>query len=159
MKRRNGKAALTRLGKVITVQISGNRSTEEVKKSLNLYELAYADLVSKHEDLTILIEEDELFETEERWLEDCQETFLRLKIDTEDYLKQYIISKENQDAIDSATKPTEDLELSQTNNTAKTGNAVLPVYKEIRHRRKQGQKKTSRAPKHLVTTRSQQLET
>ena len=37
VKRRNGKAALTRLGKTISLQVAGNRSTEEVRKSLDLY--------------------------------------------------------------------------------------------------------------------------
>ena len=37
IKRRNGKAALTRLGKTISLQVSVNRSTEEVRKSLDLY--------------------------------------------------------------------------------------------------------------------------
>ena len=36
MKRRNGKAALTRLGKAITVQIDGKRPTEEIRKELDL---------------------------------------------------------------------------------------------------------------------------
>ena len=66
MKRRNGKAALTRLGKAITVQIDGNRPTEEIRKALDLYEQAFSDLVSKHEDVTILVEDDDQFETEER---------------------------------------------------------------------------------------------
>ena len=37
IKRRNVKAALTRLGKTISLQVAGNRSTEEVRKSLDLY--------------------------------------------------------------------------------------------------------------------------
>ena len=37
-KRRNGKAALTRIGKVIIMQIVGNRSNEEIQKTLDNYE-------------------------------------------------------------------------------------------------------------------------
>jgi len=36
IKRRNGKAALTRVGKTVNLQVAGNRSTEEVRKSLDL---------------------------------------------------------------------------------------------------------------------------
>ena len=84
IKRRNGKAALTRLGKTISLQVAGNRSTEEVRKSLDLYIQAFSDLTSKHEELTLHIEDDKQFEDEEMWLVEVQETFLRLKIDTED---------------------------------------------------------------------------
>ena len=80
MKRRNGKAALTRLGKVIIVQMHGNRSNEEIKKALENYERAFSDLETKHEEVTLLVEDDEKFAEEERWIEQCQETFIRLKI-------------------------------------------------------------------------------
>ena len=91
MKRRNCKAALTRLGKTVRIQVSGNRPAEEVKGALEKYEAAFSELVSKHEEYTLLIEDDSEFENEEAWLEECQETFLKLKIDTEDYLKEVTI--------------------------------------------------------------------
>ena len=94
LRRRNCKAALTRLGKTVEIQVSGNRSTEEVKRALEKYEAAFSELVSKHEEYTLLIEDDSVFETEEAWLEECQETFLRLQIDTEDYLKQFTVSED-----------------------------------------------------------------
>ena len=47
IKRRNGKAVLTRLGKTLSLQVAGNRSTEEVRKSLDLYIQAFSDLTSK----------------------------------------------------------------------------------------------------------------
>ena len=78
IKRRNGKAALTRLGKTINLQVAENRSSEEVKKSLDLYTQKFADVTAKHERL--LIEDDTQFETKEMWLVDVQETYLRLKI-------------------------------------------------------------------------------
>ena len=37
IKRRIGKASLTRLGKTVSLQVAGNRSTEEVRKSLDIY--------------------------------------------------------------------------------------------------------------------------
>ncbi len=45
---------------------------------------SFSDLTSKHEELTLLIEDDTQFEDEEKWLLDVQETFMRLKIDTKD---------------------------------------------------------------------------
>ena len=87
IQRRNGKAALTRKGKSIGPQIAGNRSAEEVKASLDLYEQIFSDLTWKHEQLTLLIEDDEQFEEEEKWFEEVQERFLRIKIDTQDYIK------------------------------------------------------------------------
>ena len=70
-KRRNGKAALTRIGKVINMQIVGNRSNEEVQKTLD----NYAELEAKHEEVTILIEDEAQFEEKGRWIEQCQETY------------------------------------------------------------------------------------
>lgn len=91
-KRRNGKAALTRIGKVINMQIVGNRSNEEIQKTLDYYEEVYSELEAKHEEVTMLIEDEAQFEEEERWIEQCQETFLRLKIDAQDYMKQQTLN-------------------------------------------------------------------
>lgn len=73
IKGRNSKAALTLLGKTVSIQVSGGRSADEVKRALEKYEKAFADLVSKHEEYTLLIEDDIVFENEEAWLEQCQE--------------------------------------------------------------------------------------
>ena len=119
IKRRNGKAALTRLGKTISLQVAGNRSTEEVRKSLDLYIQAFSDLTSKHEELTLLIEDDKQFEDEEMWLAEVQETFLRLKIDTEDYIQHQMSAKDKQDSQGPGTEP----EVSQT-ETATTSKTI-----------------------------------
>ncbi len=58
LKRRNGKAALTRLGRTISLVISGNRSAEEVQKTLDVYIQTFSDLTPKHEEPTLLIEDD-----------------------------------------------------------------------------------------------------
>lgn len=55
MKQRNSKAALTRLGKTVAIQVLGGTSVDEVKRKLEKYEKAFADLVSKHEEYTLLI--------------------------------------------------------------------------------------------------------
>ena len=80
----------------MTIQVSGNRPADEVKEALEKYETAFSEHVSKHEEYILLIEDDNVFEGEEAWLEECQETFLKLKIDTEDYLKEITILQ-NQD--------------------------------------------------------------
>ena len=92
----------------MTIQVSGNRQADEVKEALEKYETAFSELVSKHayEEYILLIEDDNVFEGEEAWLEECQETFLKLKIDTEDYLKEITILQ-NQDHSKGSPKPHE----------------------------------------------------
>ena len=101
IKRRNGKAALTRHGKTLCYQVSGNRPAEEVRKALENYEKAFSELLLKHEEFTMLLEDDSEFETEEARMEDCQEIYLKLKIDTEDYLREIAISKEKEKLVGS----------------------------------------------------------
>ena len=79
---------LTRQGKIVCHKLSGNRPAEEVRKKLEKYELTFADLSSKHAELTVLLEDDKEFEHEEAWMEECQDIYLMLSIDTKDYLKE-----------------------------------------------------------------------
>lgn len=65
IRRRNGKAALKRAGKVINLQMAGNRSNEEVQKALDNYEHIYSGLEAKHDEVTMLIEDDQQFEEEQ----------------------------------------------------------------------------------------------
>ena len=104
-KRINGKAALTRIGKVINMQIVGNRSNEEIQKTLDNYEEVHSELEAKHEEVTMLIKDEAQFEEEERWIEQCQETFLRLKIDAQDYMEQQPLN--NNIKTGSTSKPAE----------------------------------------------------
>ena len=101
IKRRNGKAALTRHGGTLCYQVSGNRPAEEVRKALENYEKAFSEFLLKHQEFTMLLKDDSEFETEEAWMEDCQDTYLKLKIDTEDYLKEVAISKEKEKSVGS----------------------------------------------------------
>ena len=39
----------------------------------------------------MLLEDDEQFEHEESWMEDCQGTYLKLSTDTEDFLKEQLV--------------------------------------------------------------------
>ena len=86
------------------MQIVGNRSNEEIQKTLDNYEEVYSELEAKHEEVTMLIEDEAQFEEEERWIEQCQETFLRLKIDAQDYMKQQTL---NNIKTGSTSKPAE----------------------------------------------------
>ena len=114
IKRRNSKAALTRQGKTLSIQVSGNRPAEETKRELEKYEQKFSELLSKHEKFIMLLEEDTEFEQEELWMEDCQETYLKLKIDTEDYLREIAISKEQKES-NGSKKPPDEAEKTDVN--------------------------------------------
>ena len=45
-------------------------------------------MVQKHEKYTEFIEDDKAFETEEKWLEDCQQQFLALEARAKNYLEE-----------------------------------------------------------------------
>ena len=53
IKRGNCKGALTRPGKVVCHKLSANRPAEEIRKELKKHELAFEDLLSKHEEFLI----------------------------------------------------------------------------------------------------------
>ncbi len=129
LRRRNGKAALTRLGRTISVMISGNRSAEEVQKALDVYIQTFSDLTSKHEELTLLIEDDTQFEDEEKWLLDVQETFMRLQIDTQDYIQEKTSEKmrknDDQGNQECGTETTSNLDES-SQNTPTTSESPAP---------------------------------
>ena len=135
IKRRNGKAALTRLGKAINLKRSGNRSAEEIRESLDLYEKAFLDLTSKHEELILLVEDDGQFEEEEKWFEAVQETFFQLKIDTEDHI-QFQIEKEKQNtpsespSTESSSKNVATTSTSETASESKEGNQSAQLLSE-----------------------------
>ena len=89
--RRTAKSAFTRAGKTVVHSVESNRPTEEVSKALAKLQGAYENLVKKHEAYAQLIEEDEHYETEEKWLAECQEQSMKLEVDTKmfiDNLKQ-----------------------------------------------------------------------
>ena len=48
---------------------------------------AFDNLVSKHEEYTNLLEDDEEFEKEELWIESCQSSFMKLDIDAKNYIE------------------------------------------------------------------------
>ena len=88
--RRNGKAALTRAGKSLRHTIESKRPATEVRESLAKVQEAYEKLTQKHEELTKLIEDDEEFEKEEMWFEECQEMFMRVEVQAKEYIDETV---------------------------------------------------------------------
>ena len=93
LRRRTAKATLTRLNKALKKKLNGNRPREEITEALQLVKDAYAELIIKHDAYTELIEDDETFEQEELWLEECQNAYLELETNALDYIK---MSMENE---------------------------------------------------------------
>ena len=62
----------------------------EVKDALNSLQNAFHDLVVKHESYSKLIEDDEEFEVQERWMEECQELFMDTEIQAKIYLDDLV---------------------------------------------------------------------
>lgn len=90
--RRTAKASLTRCGKWMTHLIEGKRPELEVREALNKVQVAYDDLVQKHETYAKLIEDDTEFEAQEGWMGECQETFMALEMQAKMYL-ECLVSK------------------------------------------------------------------
>ncbi|KAG1650305.1 hypothetical protein GQR58_028141 [Nymphon striatum] len=84
--RRNAKAALTRIGTSIIYAIDNRRPIEELRVAVKRLETAFAEVVDKHEKLTECIEEEEIFEKEEKWLNEVQRDFLELETKANDYV-------------------------------------------------------------------------
>ena len=66
--------------------IESKRPATEVGKSLSKVQEAYEKLTQKHEELTKLIEDDEQFEKEEMWFEECQEMLMRVEVKAKEYI-------------------------------------------------------------------------
>ena len=107
MKRRNAKANLTRMGKMLVFKVEGNHSEEEVRQSLKKVAKAYTELVENHDAFKQLIEEDEVFETEELWLDDCQQTFLRWETLAMEFLSAAHVPTNEQNEIHAPNEITE----------------------------------------------------
>ena len=88
--RRTAKATLTRCRKALSKRIELKRPGIEVKDALNSLQNAFHDLVVKHESYSKLIEDDEEFEVQERWMEECQELFMDTEIQAKIYLDDLV---------------------------------------------------------------------
>ena len=83
--RRAAKASLTRLGKALEHVIDQKRPANEVSDYLVKVKDAFDNVVVKHELYANMLDDDEQSETEEEWLDECQNYFLRLDIDSKSY--------------------------------------------------------------------------
>ena len=79
LERRTAKAALTRAGNWLNNVVESERLGPEVNEALEKVKRTFDTLVSKHESYTQLIEDDEVFEVEEKWMADCQNNFMGLE--------------------------------------------------------------------------------
>ncbi|CAB4025983.1 hypothetical protein AWC38_SpisGene18824, partial [Paramuricea clavata] len=83
--RRNAKSSLTRRGNNLYSMIENNRPVEEITEALELVEIDYKTVVEKHEALVEKVDDEE-FDGEEKWIEDCREKTLILKFRAKDYI-------------------------------------------------------------------------
>ncbi|ESP05523.1 hypothetical protein LOTGIDRAFT_152381 [Lottia gigantea] len=87
-KRRNCKAAITRLGKVLDRLINEKRGIEEIQEIVLKIDTAFDNLVETHTAYTQMIEDEDEFETAEIWLDDVQNQVTTLKMYSKDYVKR-----------------------------------------------------------------------
>lgn len=85
--RRTAKSNFTRVGKALVHAVEHQRPPNEVRQAIIKLQGAYENLVAKHEDYARHIEDDEAYETEEKWLSDCQEIFMRLEVDAKMFIE------------------------------------------------------------------------
>ena len=88
IQRRAAKSTLTRLGEVFVLLQENKRPANEVSDYLVKVKLSFDKIVLKHEAYKSLIVSDEDFQTEEQWLTDCQNEFLKLYINAKCYIEK-----------------------------------------------------------------------
>ena len=98
-KRRTAKAALTRRGNTLRKKLKEGRPVDEIIEAFHGMKTAFENLVVKHEEYTQFIEDDEAFEQEEKWLEECEDFYLQMEIGAKDYSKS--VSKDEKSGLDS----------------------------------------------------------
>ena len=84
--RRNAKGTLTRCGKSLAKLIGAKRPEQEVREGLHNLQLAFDNLVAKHENYSRLIEDDSEFEVQEGWMGECQEDFMSIELSAKMYI-------------------------------------------------------------------------
>ena len=88
--RRTAKGTLTRCGKSLAKLIEAKRPEHEVRDGLSKLQLAFDNLVEKHENYSRLIEDDSEFEVQEGWMADCQEDFMSMEMGAKIYLDSFL---------------------------------------------------------------------
>lgn len=126
VKRRTAKATLTRNSKTLHKKLKENRPGEEITEAFQSVKEAYDDLIVKHEKYAQLIEDDEAFEQEEKWLEECQDTYLQMEITARDYVKSVMANGKPEVESGSKAPLTNNTE-SPPSETGETGGDVTPA--------------------------------
>ncbi|PFX21323.1 hypothetical protein AWC38_SpisGene14199 [Stylophora pistillata] len=88
--RRTAKGTLTRCGKFLAKLLEAKRPEQEVRDGLSKLQLAFDNLVAKHDHYSRLIEDDSEFEVQEGWMADCQEDFMSKEIGAKIYLDSFL---------------------------------------------------------------------
>lgn len=83
---RNAKGTLTQCGKSLAKLIEAKRPEQEVRDGLHKLQLAFDNLVAKHENYSRLIEDDSEFKVQEGWMGECQEDFMSIEISAKMYM-------------------------------------------------------------------------
>ena len=125
IKRRTAKAALTRQGKALRKKLSDHRPISETLEALNSVKAAFEDLVVKHEAYTQLIVEDEAFEQEEAWLEECQDFFLEIEMKAMDYANLATNNGKSNVEIGSVAPPAEQIAMLSKGNGEEMQDSAL----------------------------------
>ena len=81
--------AFTRAVKSLEHVIAKERPEGEMKDALGKLQRAFENLLSKQEEFTNLIEDDEEYDQEEKWLAECQDVFL----ETETRAKIFVLTR------------------------------------------------------------------
>ncbi len=118
--RRNAKASLTRSGRALLHRIENKWSIEEIKVMLINVDKVYNDLVEKHEKFTELVEDDEEFEVEERWLEECQQQFLSFESRAKKYIDE---TQKSSDLSQSSSK--DDVQVATGEKSAENNSEIV----------------------------------
>ena len=91
-RRRTAKAALTRRGNTLRKKLKESWPVDEIMEAFHSMKTAFENLVVKHEEYTQLIQDDEAFEKEEKWLEECEDFYLQMEVGAKDYSKSVLKS-------------------------------------------------------------------
>ncbi|KAG1692616.1 hypothetical protein GQR58_007256 [Nymphon striatum] len=127
--RRNAKAALTRIGTSIIYAIDNRRPIEELRVAVKRLETAFAEVVDKHEKLTECIEEEEIFEKEEKWLNEVQRDFLELETKAKDYVIEGQTVHEEEKTVAQGSSVQVDDSVEELNEETQNGNEQLHKVK------------------------------
>ncbi|XP_067051157.1 uncharacterized protein [Acropora muricata] len=99
-KRRTAQAALTRRGNTLRKKLKEGRPVDEIIEAFHDMKAAFENLVVKHEKYAQLILDDEAFELNEKWLEECEDFYLEMEICAKDYSKMKSASKGEKSGLD-----------------------------------------------------------